>query len=71
MEAINSEAVLKNLSPNYGASSPETSPPKGIGNPPDQEPPADFDWDSWLGPAPKVCPAIPIIFYWLHLTVDT
>jgi predicted dehydrogenase len=28
--------------------------PKGIGNPPDSEPPADFDWDAWLGPAPKV-----------------
>jgi len=27
--------------------------PKGIGNPPDGEPPADFDWDAWLGPAPK------------------
>ena len=28
--------------------------PKGIGNPPDSEPPAGFDWDQWLGPAPKV-----------------
>jgi len=28
--------------------------PKGIGNPPDEEPPAGFDWDAWLGPAPKV-----------------
>jgi predicted dehydrogenase len=28
--------------------------PRGIGNPPDTTPPADFDWDSWLGPAPKV-----------------
>lgn len=28
--------------------------PKGIGNPPDGEPPADFDWEAWLGPAPKV-----------------
>lgn len=28
--------------------------PKGIGNPPDGSPPADFDWDAWLGPAPKV-----------------
>jgi predicted dehydrogenase len=27
--------------------------PRGIGNPPDSEPPADFDWDAWLGPAPK------------------
>jgi predicted dehydrogenase len=26
--------------------------PKGIGNPADGEPPADFDWDAWLGPAP-------------------
>ena len=28
--------------------------PKGIGNPPDGQPPDGFDWDSWLGPAPKV-----------------
>jgi predicted dehydrogenase len=28
--------------------------PKGIGSPPDGEPPADFDWEAWLGPAPKV-----------------
>jgi predicted dehydrogenase len=27
--------------------------PKGIGMPPDEDPPADFDWDAWLGPAPK------------------
>ena len=27
--------------------------PKGIGHPPDGQPPADFDWDAWLGPAPK------------------
>jgi len=27
--------------------------PKGIGNPPDGQPPADLDWDAWLGPAPK------------------
>ncbi len=27
--------------------------PKGIGNPPDEQPPAGFDWDAWLGPAPK------------------
>jgi len=27
--------------------------PKGIGNPPDGAPPEDFDWDAWLGPAPK------------------
>ncbi len=27
--------------------------PKGIGSPPDSDPPADFDWDTWLGPAPK------------------
>jgi predicted dehydrogenase len=27
--------------------------PKGIGNPPDATPPADLDWDAWLGPAPQ------------------
>jgi predicted dehydrogenase len=27
--------------------------PQGIGNPPDEKPPADLDWDAWLGPAPK------------------
>jgi len=27
--------------------------PRGIGNPPDGNPPADFDWDAWLGPAPR------------------
>jgi predicted dehydrogenase len=27
--------------------------PKGIGNPPDAQPPGDLDWDAWLGPAPK------------------
>ncbi len=28
--------------------------PLGIGNPPNGEPPAGLDWDTWLGPAPKV-----------------
>jgi predicted dehydrogenase len=28
--------------------------PKGIGNPPDSEPPAGFDCEAWMGPAPKV-----------------
>jgi predicted dehydrogenase len=27
--------------------------PKGIGKPEDSVPPADFDWEAWLGPAPK------------------
>ena len=27
--------------------------PAGIGNPPDGNPPADLDWDAWLGPAPQ------------------
>ena len=26
--------------------------PLGIGSPPDEEPPAGFDWDAWQGPAP-------------------
>ena len=26
--------------------------PKGIGSPPDEEPPEGFDWDAWVGPAP-------------------
>lgn len=28
--------------------------PNGIGNPPDEPPPNDWEWDQWLGPAPKV-----------------
>lgn len=28
--------------------------PNGIGNPPDSNPPAGFDWENWLGPAPKI-----------------
>ncbi len=28
--------------------------PGGIGNPPDSAPPADLDWNMWLGPAPEV-----------------
>ena len=26
--------------------------PKGIGSPPNEKPPANFDWEAWLGPAP-------------------
>ncbi|MCW5981998.1 MAG: Gfo/Idh/MocA family oxidoreductase [Bryobacteraceae bacterium] len=33
---------------NYGNQSPE-----GIGNPADGDPPAELDWDMWLGPAPR------------------
>lgn len=28
--------------------------PNGIGDPPDGDPPAGFDWEAWLGPAPHV-----------------
>jgi predicted dehydrogenase len=28
--------------------------PKGIGNPPNEDPPPGLDWEAWLGPAPKV-----------------
>jgi predicted dehydrogenase len=28
--------------------------PEGIGNPADSTPPSDLDWNTWLGPAPKV-----------------
>jgi predicted dehydrogenase len=27
--------------------------PNGIGHPPEEDPPPGFDWDAWLGPAPK------------------
>lgn len=27
--------------------------PRGIGSPPNQDPPKDFDWEAWLGPAPR------------------
>lgn len=27
--------------------------PEGIGNPQDEEPPMELDWDAWVGPAPK------------------
>jgi len=30
-----------------------TTARKGYGNPPDSDPPADLDWEMWLGPAPK------------------
>jgi predicted dehydrogenase len=28
--------------------------PRGIGNIPDEKPPSEWEWDQWLGPAPKV-----------------
>jgi predicted dehydrogenase len=27
--------------------------PRGIGNPPDDKPPMNFDWEAWQGPAPR------------------
>lgn len=27
--------------------------PRGIGSPPDEDPPEGFDWDAWQGPAPE------------------
>src|SRR5215510_9097353 len=35
----------------YQASAPKA---EGYGNPSDSAPPADLDWEMWLGPAPKV-----------------
>lgn len=35
--------------------------PKGVGNPPDSEPPAGLDWDMWCGPA-KWRPFNPAVF---------
>jgi len=37
--------------------------PKGIGNPPDGDPPPGFDWETWLGPAPRVPYNINRAFY--------
>ena len=34
--------------------------PEGIGNPPATDPPADLDWDMWVGPAP-MCAYNPLI----------
>jgi predicted dehydrogenase len=31
----------------------ENRAPEGYGNPPDQKPPRDLDWNMWLGPAPR------------------
>ncbi|MCI0423167.1 MAG: Gfo/Idh/MocA family oxidoreductase, partial [Acidobacteria bacterium] len=28
--------------------------PAGIGNPPDEPPPSEWEWERWLGPAPKL-----------------
>ncbi|MCA9424394.1 MAG: Gfo/Idh/MocA family oxidoreductase [Candidatus Omnitrophica bacterium] len=31
----------------------ENESPNGIGNPPNQDPPADLDWEMWQGPSPR------------------
>lgn len=37
--------------------------PQGIGNPPDSPPPADVDYDLWLGPAPAAAHNVNRTFY--------
>jgi len=39
---------------------------KGLGNPPDSDPPAGVDYDFWLGPAPKRA-FNPVRFHWNYI----
>jgi predicted dehydrogenase len=44
--------------------------PAGIGHAPESEPPADLDWDTWLGPRPArpfQATIMPYKFRWWHL----
>ncbi|MFI5454042.1 MAG: Gfo/Idh/MocA family protein [Isosphaerales bacterium] len=44
--------------------------PGGIGHAPESEPPADLDWDAWLGPRPArpfQATILPYKFRWWHL----
>lgn len=47
----------------------QNTAPKGVGNPPDSEPPEGLDWDMWCGPA-RLRPFNPAIFGWHYAFYD-